>query len=146
MARDTELDELLKIELFAALEAEALRAVVFGAEMRLLRAGDTLFRKGEAADCGYLLTKGSIALEAGEPGRPADRILQPVVLLGEIALIAATTRPMTALAREPTTVLKISRALFHQTLEKFPATAARVRQLFKDRLANFVTGLKLEAE
>jgi CRP-like cAMP-binding protein len=144
MARDTELEEILRIELFSVLEAEALRTVVFGAETRLLRAGDTLFRRGEAADCGYLLTKGSIALE-GQPGRPADRILHPVALLGEIALIAATTRPVTALAREPSTVLKISRSLFRQTLEKYPATATRVRQLFGDRLASFVEGLKFES-
>ena len=145
MARETELEELLKIELFSALEPEALRAVVFGAETRIFRAGDTLFRRGEAADCGYLLTKGSIAIEAGQPGRPADKILHPMALLGEIALVAATVRPVTALAREHSTVLRISRALFHQALERHPLSAARVRQLFKDRLTGFFEEIKFEA-
>lgn len=145
MARDTELDELLRIELFSIMEPDALRSMMFAADMRLLRAGDVLFRKGEAADCGYLLSKGCLALESGEAGRLADKLLRPVVLLGEIALVAATTRPATAFAREPTTVLRISRALFHQTLEKHPKTALRVRQLFKERLTNFVGGIKFEA-
>jgi len=65
--------------------------------------------------------------------------------LGETALVAATSRPMTAFAREPSTVLKISRTLFHQILEKHPATAARVRALFQDRLTQFAAGLKIDA-
>jgi CRP-like cAMP-binding protein len=52
---------------------------------------------------------------------------------------------MTAFAREPSTVLKISRTLFHQILEKHPATAARVRALFQDRLTQFAAGLKIDA-
>jgi len=145
MARDTELDELLRIELFSVLEPDALRSLMFAADMRLLRAGDVLFRKGETADCGYLLSKGCLALDSGEAGRPPDKLLRPVVLLGEIALVAATTRPATAFAREPTTVLRIGRALFHQTLEKHPKTALRVRRLFKERLTNFIGGIKFEA-
>jgi CRP-like cAMP-binding protein len=145
MAQETELDELLRIELFGVMEPDALRALVFSAEMRLLRAGDVLYRKGETADGGYLLTKGAVALETGDAGRPAIKILKPIVLLGEIAMIAATTRPATAMAREPATVLKLSRALFHQTLEKFPATALRVRQLFKDRLVGFVSSVEFDS-
>jgi CRP-like cAMP-binding protein len=145
MAYDTQLDELARIELFAAFEAEALRGLIFSAETRLLRAGDVLFRRGEAADGGYLLASGSIAIEGREPGAPVDKILRPLVLLGETALVAATSRSVTVFAREPSTVLKISRALFHQILEKHPATALRVRQLFQDRLKQFTLSLKIEA-
>ena len=104
-----------------------------------------LFRRGETADGGYLLAAGAIAIEGREPGAPAEKILRPLVLLGETALVAATSRPMTAFAREPSTVLKISRTLFHQILEKHPATAARVRALFQDRLTQFALGLKIDA-
>jgi CRP-like cAMP-binding protein len=145
MARDTELNELQRIELFATMEPEAMRSLMVSAEMRLLRAGDTLYRKGEAADCGYLLTKGAVALDTGETGRPVDKILRPIALLGEIALVASTTRPVTIFAREPTTVLRISRTLFHHTLEKHPQSALRVRRLFKDRLTNYIGGIKFEA-
>ena len=50
MAFDTELDEIMRIDLFAVFEPEALRALIYGAETRLLRAGDVLFRCGETAD------------------------------------------------------------------------------------------------
>ncbi len=144
MALHSELNELKRIELFAAFETDALRALIFSAETRLLRGGDVLYRRGEAADGGYILENGSIAIETGEPGPPADKIIKPVALLGEVALIAATTRPVTALAREPSTVLKIQRTLFHRILEKYPTTAAQVRKLFKDRLVKFAQGMKFD--
>jgi CRP-like cAMP-binding protein len=145
MTLGREIDDLLAIEIFAVMEEAALRALLFGADTRLLRAGDMLFRRGETADGGFLLTKGSVAVEVGEPGRPADKIVLPVALLGESAMVAATTRPATAFAREPSTVLRIPRVLFHQVLESHPGTALQVRQLFKDRLTNFVENLKFDS-
>jgi CRP-like cAMP-binding protein len=144
MAFHPEQDELRRIELFEVFEREALRGLLFGAETRLLRAGDILYRRGDAADGGHLLEKGLIALEDGASGPSADKIVRPIALLGEIALIAATTRPVTAIAREPSTVLRIQRTLFHRVLEKYPATAAQVRKLFKNRLAAFAEGLKFD--
>jgi CRP-like cAMP-binding protein len=142
MALGREIDDLLAIEVFAVMEDAALRELLFGADTRLLRAGDMLFRRGETADGGYLLTKGSIAVEAGEPGRPADHIVHPIALLGESAMIATTERPATAFAREPSTVLKIPRTLFHRVLEAHPQTALWVRQFFQERLKDFVDNLK----
>ena len=142
MALGREIEDLLAIEVFAVMEDSALKELLFGAETRLLRAGDMLFQRGETADGGYLLTKGSIAVEAGEPGLPADHIVHPIALLGESAMIARTKRPATAFAREPSTVLKISRSLFHRVLEAHPQTALWVRQFFQERLQDFVGTLK----
>jgi CRP-like cAMP-binding protein len=106
-------------------------------ETRLLRAGDALFRRGEESDGGYILTIGSIALATHDDGRPPAQVLRPWALIGEIALVAPSLRPVTAMALEPTTVLKIGRALFLQILEQHPATAARTRDFFRDRLLDF---------
>lgn len=134
MALDDDIGNLRRIPLFEDFETEALRLLAFGSETKLLRAGDALFRRGEPSDGGFILTNGSIALEKRDDGRPADKILRPFALLGETALITQTTRPVTAIAREPATVLKITRALFHRVLEEYPATAARVRRRLTTRL------------
>jgi len=144
MAVDSDIENLQRIPVFAAFEPEALRALAFRAETRVLRAGDILFRRGEASDGGLILVVGSIGLETHDDGRPADKILRPWALLGEIALVANTTRPVSAIAREPSTVLKIPRPLFHYILEQHPLTAARVRQFFKSRLEEFAQGLVLD--
>jgi CRP-like cAMP-binding protein len=60
MAPDDYTEALKLIPLFDAMEPQALRSLVFGGETRLLRAGETLFRRGEASDCGFVLTSGSI--------------------------------------------------------------------------------------
>ena len=145
MALDPETDELWRIALFTVFDPDAMQAIVAGARMRNLRAGDVVFRRGEEADCGFVLTRGAIALEARDIGFPQEKILRPVAILGEIAMIASTKRPATAIAREPSSLMMISRALFCHTLEKHPTTAARVRKLFKDRLAQFTPALNFDA-
>jgi CRP-like cAMP-binding protein len=137
MTRDDDIDNLTRIPLFAIFEAGALRSLAFASETRLLRAGDTLFRRGEESDGGYILTMGSVALTPHDDGRPPAQVLHPWALIGEMALVAPCMRPVNALAREPTTVLKIGRNLFHQILEQHPATAARARDFFRERLVDF---------
>jgi CRP-like cAMP-binding protein len=137
MTLGEEMDDLARIPLFSIFEAGALRMLALSSETRLLRAGDALFRKGEESDGGYILTIGSIGLAAHDDGRPPEYVLRPFALIGEIALVAQSSRPATALALEPTTVLKIGRPLFHQILEQNPATAARARDFFRDRLLDF---------
>ena len=49
------------------------------------------------------------------------------MLLGELALLKETLRPVTATAAEPATVIRISRSLFLKMLEGFPDAAERLR-------------------
>lgn len=145
MALDDDIGNLRRIPLFEDFETEALRLLAFSAETKLLRAGDVLFRRGEPSDGGFILTSGSIALEKRDDGRPADKIVRPFALLGETALITETTRPVKAIAREPATILKITRALFHRILEEYPSTAARVRRRLATRLTEFKQELTFDA-
>ena len=51
----------------------------------------------------------------------------PGTLLGELALLTETSRPATAVAREPSTVIRISRSLFLKMLEGYPHAAQVLR-------------------
>lgn len=141
MALDDDIRRLARIPLLAELEVDALRLIAFSAEARILRAGDVLFRAGEPSDSGYFIMSGRIAITPEEGEGPA-RIMGPDALIGEIALLAPSKRPVTAVAREPTTVLKISRPLFHRVLSEFPSSAARVRSLISARLVAFAKELE----
>lgn len=145
MALDDDIANLRRIPLLEDFETEALRLLTFSAETKLLRAGDLLFRRGEPSDGGFILMNGSIALEKSDDGRPAEKILRPLTLIGETALIAETIRPVSAIAREPSTVLKITRALFHRILEEYPSTALRVRRRLAARLEQLAKDLSFEA-
>ncbi len=131
MSLEDDVRDLARNPTLRELESEALRLIAFSAETRILRAGDILFRRGDASDGGYVIRSGTIVLERDE-GPPA--IVAAPALLGDMALITETRRPATALAREPSSVLKISRTLFHRVLVEYPNSAMRVRAALADRL------------
>jgi CRP-like cAMP-binding protein len=146
MTVNSDIDNLKSIPLFTAFELGALQLLVFGAETRLLRAGDVLFRRGEVSNGGFVILAGSMALETHDDGRPADKIAQAWTLLGELSLILQGTHQVTAVARQPTTVLKISRELFREVLEQNPPAAAQLCELFRSRLAEFREHLKFDPQ
>lgn len=134
MTLDDDIDNLARIPLFSVFEQGALRMLAFSAETRLLHPRDVLFQRGERSDGGYILTMGAITIDAGDNRRPS---LGPWTLIGETALITTTTRPFTATASEPSTVLRVPRPLFLQILEQHPTTAAQVREYFRTRVLEF---------
>ena len=144
MALDQDIRRLTAIPMLAQLDPEAGRLSAFTAETRLFRAGDVLFRRGDASDGGFMVTVGSVALDASGEGAPARQVVGPGALIGQRALISALPRPTTAIAREPTTVLKVTRRLFHRVLTEFPESALRVRAHFARDLAKRLAGFKTE--
>ena len=140
MARDDDLHDLTRHPIFAVLESEALRFIALSAGQRILRSGEVLFRRDEPSDGGYFLRSGSVTLEpAGE--ERSEKILRPPTLIGEMALIAPTRRPATAIACEPSGVLQISRSLFQRALVESPRSAERLRRLLEKRLHGFAQEL-----
>jgi CRP-like cAMP-binding protein len=120
---------LERIPSLALLGRPALRILAIGAESRSLNSGDVLFHAGEAADAGYVVQRGSLILNSihsDDPDRGA--VVGPSALLGELALLIETVRPVTAKAVETTSVIRISRGLFLKMLEGFPDAAQRLRE------------------
>ena len=140
MALDTGIRRLASIPLLNELDVEALRLLAFSAETRILRAGDVLFSKGDQTSGGFIVVSGAIALDPHGDGRTAAQIVGPDSLIGEMALITQTECPVTAIARQPSVVLAISRDLLHRVLREFPSSAARLQSALESRLNQF-TGL-----
>ena len=140
MARNDDLHDLTRHPILAVLEPEALRFIALSAGQRILRSGEVLFRRDEPSDGGYFLRSGSVVLElTGE--EHVEKIIRPPTLIGEMALIAPTRRPATAVAREPSGVLQISRTLFQRALSESPRSAERLRRLLEKRLHGFAQEL-----
>jgi CRP-like cAMP-binding protein len=137
MGLEEDISKLARNPAFAVIEPEALRLIAFSAETRTLRAGDVLFRRGEHSHDGFLVLTGSIAVDPSGLGAAPARIVRPPGLVGELALLTQTQRPATAIAREPTALMRISRQLFHRVLHEFPASAERLRQSLSARLIEF---------
>jgi len=133
MSLEDDMVLLSRVAMLAGMERDALRLLAFAAETRQLRAGDVLFRKGEASDGGYVVAKGAIALIEDET-KTADAIIGPGGLIGELALITDTKRPATAIAREPSSVMRITRSMFRRTMEEYPELAQRLATDLRHRV------------
>ena len=138
MGLEDDIGKLACNPIFAVIEPEALRLITFSAETLALRAGDVLFRRDELSNGGFVVLTGSVALDGSGHGASTARIVRPPGLIGEFALLTETRRPATAIAREPSTVLRISRQLFHRALQEFPGSAERLRQSLSERLGRFI--------
>jgi CRP-like cAMP-binding protein len=112
----------------------ALRILAIGAESLQVPKGEILFVAGDDADAGYVVKQGSFNLTP--IGSEADDFVRVGVgtLLGESALFTENTRPATATAVEPSTVLRIPRPLFLKMLEGYPEAALRLRDVLAKRL------------
>ncbi|WP_332698802.1 cyclic nucleotide-binding domain-containing protein [Bosea sp. (in: a-proteobacteria)] len=137
MALNDDIAFLARQPLLSLMDRDALRLVAFAAESRTLRAGDVLFRRGEGSDGAFLVISGAIALNREDDGRPADEIAGPGSLIGELALFAALERPATAMAREPSQVMKLSRSVMRRVLAESPDSAAALAHAIEERLKEF---------
>ena len=123
---------LERVPALSLLGREALRILAIGSESRYVHEGASLFGEGEDADGAYVVQEGSFDLGSRQDdGRAAT--VGPGALLGELALIAATKRPVTAVAREPSSVVRIPRQLFLKMLEGYPDAALRMRDALAAR-------------
>ena len=128
-------DDIALFERVASLRLlgrEALRVLAIGAESRFVDDGDVLFYAGDAADGGFVIQEGSFRLQSDGA---REITAEPGMLLGEIALVAETVRPATAIAREPSAVIRIPRSLFLKMLQSYPEAAVKLRDQIAMRAA-----------
>lgn len=132
MSIEDDIAFLQRVPALAVLGRDALRILAIGTENRYVHEGVTLFGEGEQADGAYVVQEGSFDLVARDNG--AATVVGPGALIGEIALISETRRPVSAVAREPSSVVRIPRQLFLKMLESEPDAALRMRDALAARV------------
>jgi CRP-like cAMP-binding protein len=133
MSLDDDISLLTRVPTLALLGGDVLRILAIGAENRYVHDGDELFRQGDTADGAYLVQEGSFRLVSDNVGGVEPVNVGPGALLGDLALVVETTWPNSAVASEPSSVMRIPRKLFLKTLEGYPDAAQRLRELISVR-------------
>ena len=124
MTIEDDLAFLERVPALRLLGRDALRILAIGAESRYVHEGAALFEEGDDADCAYVVQEGAFDLEGDKV--PAS-VAAPGTLIGEVALFTEAKRSTGAVAREPSTVIRIPRQLFLKMLEGYPDAAQRMR-------------------
>jgi CRP-like cAMP-binding protein len=143
MSIDDDISFLNRVPTLALLGREPLRILAISAESRYVHEGDVLFREGEAADGAFVVQEGSFTLtsEHISPGLEPVSI-GPGTLLGELALLTSTVRPVTATALEASSVIRIPRTLFLRMLDGYPDAAQRLRTIIAKRADQAITDIQ----
>ena len=82
-------------------------------------AGEVIFRAGEPPRCAYLIQSGAVDIVIARGGK--DAVVDSLTagdLLGEMALVDAQPRSATAVAKQATNCVVITRTDFERRLEK----------------------------
>lgn len=93
--------------------------------------GDVVFDKDDPGDAMYVVRSGAVDLMTD--GTVLERVAADG-LFGEMALLDRTERSATAIAREPTTLIRISRSRFRELIQREPHFALHVMRVLADRL------------
>lgn len=134
MRLDQKIAALAAQPLLAVLEPAALHVLAFSATEQTLKAGEELFRKGDASNGGFLVLSGRLEAEG--------QAFAAGTLVGEAALVAETQRPVTVLALEPTVVMVLTRSLMRKVLESHPASAVALSRHVAARVVGTEASLK----
>ncbi|WP_427024782.1 cyclic nucleotide-binding domain-containing protein [Aureimonas ureilytica] len=133
MSLESDMEVLSEVPLFRELSRDQLRLLAFGAEHRSLRAGEILFRAEARADAGFVVASGEVHLVEGEgEGRRISMTVGRGTLLGEMALMADTRRPSSAVTATDCDFIRISRPLFRRMLQEYPDIAVVMHQRIRD--------------
>ena len=124
---------LERVPALRLLGRDALRILAIGSESRYIHEGISLFGEGEDADAAYVVQEGSFELVSQKSNTPPN-VAGPGTLIGELALLTETKRPVTATAREPSSIVRIPRQLFLKMLEGYPDAARRMRDAMAARV------------
>lgn len=140
MALDDTIALLARAPVVGHLERDALRLLAFSAETRRLRTNEILFREGERSDGGYVVLQGELA--AARSGSDAVALAGPGSLIGQTALFLPVDRPSSAVARRPSSVMRITPTLMRRVLQEFPAAAAAIQDSLAQDLDQLSGGLE----
>jgi len=131
MSIEDDIAFLERVPALSLLGRDALRILAIGSESRYVHEGVTLFAEGEDADSAFVVQEGAFELVTNGG---ASEMIGPGALMGELALVSEMKRPTAAIAREPSSVVRITRQLFMKMLESDPAAATRMRDALAARV------------
>jgi CRP-like cAMP-binding protein len=141
MSLEDDIGFLEQAPMLAALGKQALRVLAIGADTRLLASGAVLHYAGEIADGAYLVREGTLLMEPGTFSDGRAYTVGPGTLIWELALIKETAVPATAIAKEPTVVIRLSRGLFRKMLEGYPDAAQNLHEILTNRVQGWMRDL-----
>ncbi len=115
-------DALSGVDMFAGLEPEVRQRVIAAAVPRTYRRGQLLFVENDPGESLILLRRGAVAVFRTAPTgeRAVLNVIRPPDVIGEVSLLDAGARSLSAEAIEDCSALALSRAAFLELVHSNP--------------------------
>ncbi len=115
-------DALTGVDMFAGLEPDVRQRVIAAAVPRVYRKGQLLFVENDPGEWLILLRRGAVAVFRTAPTgeRAVLNVVRPPDVLGEVSLLDAGARSLSAEAIEDCTALALSRTAFLELVHSNP--------------------------
>jgi predicted acylesterase/phospholipase RssA/CRP-like cAMP-binding protein len=126
---------LRNVPMLAGLADELLERLASEVEEIHLRAGQWILREGEAADSVFIVRGGRVEVIDEGPPEALIRMLRRGDVLGELALLRAGTRSVSARARRDTELFKLGRGSFEALIQAAPSFALGLTRAMGAQLA-----------
>jgi Ni/Fe-hydrogenase subunit HybB-like protein len=119
---------------FATVTSEVRQGLLPSLAVLDVKAGDVMLRQGETEGDAYFVLKGRVVVEREESGRHRiTRSAVPGDQFGEVSALAGTPRMATAVAEEPTQVLRVPADVLRRLI-KTPALNKVIHARMAERL------------
>ena len=108
------------------------------ASVRTVKAGDVIFREGDAADEMYVIKTGTVEIRVG------NRVLEKLgenMVFGEMALIDSSRRSADAVAVTDGTIIPVTEKQFLWMVSQTPFFALKVMRVLAQRLRTANTAI-----
>ncbi len=127
--------------LFGELDRETLLELESEVDWLSLRAGEQLFREGDAADAAYVVASGRLRAVTATP--TGERVLSEMgrgETVGEMALLSRDVRSASVFAVRDSQLLRIAESGFEKLIERRPAALRTIAGFVIDRLREQASG------
>jgi len=141
MAIDDDIGLLRKLAFFEPFDHDQLRLMLFAADRRTLKAGETLFTRGSLSTSGFVIQSGRIALTPNHEFED-ETILGPGTLIGEMALIVPSSGHVMRWQKKRRRSLVCHGPCCIGLLSEYPETARKLRVQLLARLKDFTQDLE----
>lgn len=149
MSIDSEMDLLLSMPLFSAVQPARCKLVAMSSDRLEFARGDVVLAEGEPSVSVLVIVSGRVRVTRALADRSVEIAeLGEGAVIGETGVISGRARHATVTATEPTTALRIDGRVFVELLKQVPELCfAMVRELAvrieqtNERLSNVATDL-----
>jgi len=143
MSIEKEVEILRNIPMFAKVEPAKLKLLAFASERLTFKAGQSMFRQGDAGDAAYIIVEGTADVIVNTPDGPLTvAAFSRNDIIGEIAILCDVPRTATVTATSELIALKISKDLFYRMVTDFPDMGIEIMRALAQRLEHTTSQLR----